>query len=416
MKILYDSHVLISAFLKEKALDKTGVFRFAREMALYLSKDERCRVHLFSSLDETNRLKWQSFLEKKQEFSLFPLLNLYPPLKPVLDALSLKVEKAPFWKKPWLKGTRECLRLFSMPPEKLRYKTKGFDLFYSPYHPSPKWMADKSSLVTIHTIHDLIPLKYPKFFQVDKKSFFDRMLKHAGPNQYYFALSESTKADICYYYGIHPDRIFIVHSAPEPHLFYPVEDPSLLKRVQTKYHIQKPYLLSLATLEPRKNIPFLVDSFIELIESHPHLEIQLVLAGAKGWGFEGLLRKLEKYKEHILVTGYLPSEDLAPLYSGAYAFIYPSLYEGFGLPPLEAMSCAVPVIVSQRSSLPEVVGSAGLYIDPTSKDDICDRILKLIQNEPLRDTLSQKSLRRAKEFSWEKNAQTAHKAFKKILS
>lgn len=415
MKILYDSSVLVSAFLKEAAIHRTGIFRYVENLVLGLEKKEDVSLKLYSSLDEQERTLWQNKVLDLAHLNQISLLNVYHPLKDQIQALSTKVDKSASWQKFFLKGYREGLRVILNNSRLEEHKLKEFDLFYSPYHPLPKIVKEKKQFLSFTTIHDLIPLKYPHFFKVNKKSFFDRILKRAKPWHYFFALSESTKADICHYYGIPASRIFVVNSAPTPGLFYPIKDQSQIDPIKLKYKIKGPYLLSLATLEPRKNIPFLVDSFIQLIEERPDLELSLVLAGAKGWGFDSLLEKIKKYPERIHFTGFVEDQDLAALYNGAMAFVYPSLYEGFGLPPLEAMNCGTPVIVSDRSSLPEVVGNAGLYVDPTHKEDLCVQILKLYEDESLRDELSKKSLIQAKKFSWERNTQKAYAAFKSIL-
>ena len=416
MKILYDSSVLISAFLKEAAIHKTGIYRYVENLALGLQKKQDVDLSFYSSLGSQENVLWQKKLLDLAHLKHIPRINVSHPLKEQIHALSGKLDKVSFWQKVFLKGYRESLRLILNRSKQEEEKFNHFDLFYSPYHPAPKSLREKKNLITFTTVHDLIPLKFPKFFKVNKKGFFDRILKDTKPWQYFFALSKSTKADICHYYSIPPERIFIVNSAPPSNLFYPVKDKELLSSVRAKYQIKGPYILSLATHEPRKNIPHLVDSFIKLIEEKPHVELSLVLAGAKGWGGEGMIEKIKKYPGRIILTGFVQDVDLAPLYSGALAFVYPSLYEGFGLPPLEAMSCKTPVIVSDCSSLPEVVGQAGLYIDPKNQDDLCSRILELYEDAELRESLSEKSLVQAKKFSWEKNTESAYNAFKTILS
>lgn len=415
MKILYDSSVLISAFLKEASIHRTGIFRYVESLALQLQKKSDVSVSFYSSLNTEQNALWQSKVLELAHLKNIPLINVHHPLKEHIHRLSDQLQEVTAWRRVLIKGYRESLRMILNNSKFEDEKFEDFDLFYSPYHPLPKFVKDKKRLITFNTIHDLIPIKYPKFFKDSKKSFFDRILKKPKPWQYFFALSESTKADMCHYYSISPERIFIVNSAPPTDLFYPIKDSTLIETVKSKYKIKGPYLLSLATLEPRKNIPFLVDSFIKLIEEKPDLELKLVLSGAKGWGFEALLEKIKKHSDRILLTGFVEDQDLAALYNGAMAFVYPSLYEGFGLPPLEAMSCGIPVIVSDTSSLPEVVGQAGLYIDPTHSDDLCQRILQIYESESLRCELSQKSLIQAKKFSWEKNAQRAYNAFQSIL-
>lgn len=416
MKVLYDSRVLVSAFLEGAAINKTGIFRFVENLALGLEKKEEVALNLFTALNASESTLWQNKILELAHLKQIPHFNLYHPLHGQIEALSKKLERSASVKKFFLKSYRESLRLILNYSKKQVTKLNEFDLFFSPYHPAPRLVREKKQLMCINTIHDLIPLKFPHFFKEDKRSFFDRMLKKIKPWQYFFALSESTKADICHYYGISPSRIFVVHSAPTPGLFYPVKEKSKIDSIRAKYKINGPYFLSLATLEPRKNIPFLVDAFLSLIEERPDIELTLVLTGAKGWGSNALLDKIKMHPKRIVFTGFVEDQDLAALYSGAMAFVYPSLYEGFGLPPLEAMSCGVPTLVSDSSSLPEVVGSAGLYADPNHKDDFCEQMRRLYDDGPLREELREKALIQAKKFTWDQNAQVAFQAFKKILS
>ena len=270
-------------------------------------------------------------------------------------------------------------------------------------------------MICFTTIHDLIPLKYPHFFKVDKRGFFDNIFKKAKPNHFFIAASESTKADICHYYSINPSKITVAYGAPQEELFYPIDDKQQLEIVLKKYQINKPYILSVATAEPRKNIMMLIDAYIDVIKQNPSLDLDLVLCGAKGWGMESMQSKIEPYKDRIIVTGFAKDEDLAAIYSGATAFVYPSLYEGFGIPVVEAMSCKTPVIVSDRSSLPEIAQDAALYVDPTNVEDISTQIFKVVNDVELQNQLKERALLQVQKFTWEKSAQTIYEAFEMSL-
>ena len=415
VKVLYDSSVLISAFLKEKQIHKTGIFRYVENLATHLNQYPDIDLNFYSSLDSIESQLWKNKLLQLSHLKNIPLVNVSHPLKDKMLKISTKLKASKGLKSIFLKSYREGLRAYLNKSHFEDHLLKPYDLFYSPYHPAPKALREQKQLKCITTIHDLIPLKYPKFFKVDKKPFFDRILKNPKPWHYFFALSESTKADMCHYYSIDPSKIFIVHSAPTEGLFYPHQDFQKATEILSKYKISGRYFLSLATLEPRKNITMLVDAFIQLVSQNPKMDVKLVLCGVKGWGFEALLKKVEKHKDRIIITGFVEDCDLAAIYSNALAFVCPSLYEGFGLPPLEAMSCGSPVIVSDRSSLPEVVGSAGLYVDPTNIDDICHRLNQVYEDEALVKILKNRSLAQAKKFNWENNALKAHKAIKQII-
>ncbi len=174
-----------------------------------------------------------------------------------------------------------------------------------------------------------------------------------------------------------------------------------------KYNIptESKHLLSVSTLEPRKNIERTIRAFLTLIQQEHINDLNLVLVGTKGWQFDGIFEEIKSnpaLKKRIITTGFVTDEDLAALYSSAIGFVYPSIYEGFGLPPLEAMQCGTPVISSTKSSIPEVVGDAGILVEPTDETAISAAMLNFYQNENLRNELSKKALLQAAKFSWQR--------------
>jgi glycosyltransferase involved in cell wall biosynthesis len=185
----------------------------------------------------------------------------------------------------------------------------------------------------------------------------------------------------------------------------------------SEYDFSKPYLLFVSTLEPRKNINNLIRAF-NLLKRKYKIEHQLVLIGQKGWNYEPIFREIERsaWRSQIHHLDYLSDEMVAVFYSKADAFVYPSHYEGFGLPVLEAMTLGAPVITSNTSSLPEVAGDAALLIDPDDPTSLADAILKVIGDSQFRSELIQKGKERAKLFSWERTAQETLKAYKSLLT
>ena len=214
------------------------------------------------------------------------------------------------------------------------------------------------------------------------------------------------------------ERVFVTPLAVSNN-FYPVNDSDLIKKTLKHYKIDKsPYFLSLCTLEPRKNLDFLIKCFFKLIIENPTLDINLVLVGVSGWKNKTIFIEVQNsplLKSRVIFTGYVPDQDLSAIYSGAVAFIFPSLYEGFGLPVLEAMQCGTPVISSNSSSLPEVVGDAGILIDPKDEDHLCQAMLDVLTDSNLRESLRKKGLERAKQFSWKKCADQTVEIYKKII-
>jgi len=220
-------------------------------------------------------------------------------------------------------------------------------------------------------------------------------------------LSEHTRRDVIETYGIEPSRITAIPLAAPGH-FYPVEDNRELQRVRHNYGIDGKYILSVSSIQPRKNLTRLVQAYASLRDKLTETELpKLVLVGKRGWLYDDTLRALEETRlaDSVILTGYVPESDLPALYSGAICFVYPSYFEGFGLPPLEAMKCGAPVIVGNQTSLPEVVGDAGLTVDPFEVRSIAEAIEKLINDSVLRRELSVKGRSRAETFNWRKTAQ-----------
>ncbi|WP_404791363.1 glycosyltransferase family 4 protein [Altericista sp. CCNU0014] len=285
----------------------------------------------------------------------------------------------------------------------LQKTSQLFDVYHSPHHPLP----DRDligNIPRILTIYDLIPRIHPEWMTKGKVHLFDTILQSLDVDRdWVICNSEFTKQDILRLFNIKAERIFVIPLAAANHFNF-VSKREIINSVLCRYGIpNKPYFLSLSTLEPRKNLAFLINCFGRLLAEMPGLDFNLVLVGVNGWKNTDIFHAIQKIPElqsRVIFTGYIPDVDLSAIYSGATAFIYPSLYEGFGLPPLEAMQCGVPVISSIASSLPEVVGNAGLMIDPLDQDALCQALLTVGSDSLLRSKLSQLSLDRARKFSW----------------
>jgi len=179
-----------------------------------------------------------------------------------------------------------------------------------------------------------------------------------------------------------------------------------IKSVSARYGLPEKYLLHVGTIEPRKNLEFLIDVFFEAIKQKENADLNLVITGKKGWYYEGLFKKVKKLKlgKRVIFTGYLKEEDKAALYHGARIFTFPSLYEGFGLPPLEAMASGVPVISSDTSSMPEVIGDAGILLSPKDLKGWVEAITRVNSDNELREQMIEKNKGQVQKFSWEKTA------------
>jgi glycosyltransferase involved in cell wall biosynthesis len=281
------------------------------------------------------------------------------------------------------------------------------DIFHSPYLPIPQQVKEVRALKRFLTVYDLIPLLHPEFFAAPKRdqNTIRDAIDSIDPETWVLSISQATKDDLCSYRkDIDPARVFVTPLAASE-MFYPNHDPEEQDRVRQKYDIPEgPYILSLSTLEPRKNIDQTIRCFARMIEQEHISDLSLVLVGTKGWDYDRIFEEIQAksgIRERIIVTGYADDDDLSAIYSGASAFVYPSLYEGFGLPPLEAMQCGVPVITSNTSSLPEVVGDAGIMVSPIDADALCHAMLAIYRDHSLRQSLSARGLQRAKQFTWD---------------
>jgi glycosyltransferase involved in cell wall biosynthesis len=208
---------------------------------------------------------------------------------------------------------------------------------------------------------------------------------------------------------LEPSKVVVTPLAASKSFFH-VKDIYLIRDTLINHGIppNRPYVLSLCTLEPRKNLTTVIRAFGNLVKQHLDLNLNLVLVGIQGWKNRSIFEEISKdptLKSRIFFTGFVPDQDLSAIYSGATCFVYPSLYEGFGLPPLEAMQCGVPVITSNVSSLPEVVGDAGITVNPKDEDGLCQAIYRVVSDPSLGASLAAKSLERAQQFSWSRCAE-----------
>ncbi len=255
----------------------------------------------------------------------------------------------------------------------------------------------------ITTFHDLSFLHYPEFFSLRKKywHFIQRPKKQAKESDRIIAISESTKKDLVNFYKVPESKIKVIYSGVSQSMTLLEKNDKKLKSVKEKYSLFDEFILYLGTIEPRKNIVGIIKAFEGIREKK---RIKLVLAGALGWLYEDILKEIKssKFAEDIIFLGFVDDKDKVGLYNLASVFVYPSFFEGFGFPPLEAMACGTPVVTSNCSSLPEVVGDAALMVDPYKPSEIADAIWILLEDDKLRNLYKEKGILRAKKFSWER--------------
>jgi glycosyltransferase involved in cell wall biosynthesis len=270
----------------------------------------------------------------------------------------------------------------------------------------------------VATIHDLsfehLPQTFKRRSRMQLRLTVRRTARSAA---HVITSSDYSRRDIVKTYGIPQERTSVTHLAAPGH-FAPVTDERELRRVRASYGIEGDYILAVGSIQPRKNLVRLVAAYAELRRARPARDLpQLVLVGKRAWLYGETLRAVEKHGLHNFVTftGYVSSTDLPALYTGALCFVYPSYFEGFGLPPLEAMQCGAPVIAGDRTSLPEVVGDAGLLVDPFDERALANALARLIDDAGLRTELRRKGLERARLFDWRETARLTLKAYEQAL-
>lgn len=267
------------------------------------------------------------------------------------------------------------------------------------------------------SIHDLSFEHLPQTFNRRSRTQLRLTVRHSARRAArILSLSEHTRRDIIETYGIPAERINAIPLAA-PEFFAPVEDSRELQRVRHNYGIDGDYILSVGSIQPRKNLARLLKAYALLRgETSADKLPKLVLVGKCAWLYDETLRALDEtgVRDAVVLTGYVPQADLPALYSGALCFVYPSYFEGFGLPPLEAMKCGAPVIVGNRTSLPEVVGDAALAVDPFDIEAIASALRRLINDPVLREELSSTGRKRAGTFDWRETARRTLAVYEEV--
>ncbi len=266
------------------------------------------------------------------------------------------------------------------------------------------------------SIHDLSFEHLPQTFKWrSRKQLRITVRRSAREAAQLIALSEHARNDIIATYRVSPEKVSVIPLAAPAH-FRPVSDEQELQRVRQTYGIEGDYILTVGAIQPRKNLSRLVAAYSRLRWVRPEGKLpKLVLVGKCAWLYDETLRTIKELEvsNSAILTGYVPEADLPALYSGALCFVYPSYFEGFGLPPLEAMKCGAPVVVGNQTSLPEVVGDAGLLVDPFDVEDIASAIQTVITDSDLRAQLRVKGLERAKLFDWRETARQTLAIYRK---
>ncbi|MFN0073364.1 MAG: glycosyltransferase family 4 protein [Chloroflexota bacterium] len=262
------------------------------------------------------------------------------------------------------------------------------------------------------TVHDLAFLLYPETVTPASREYYGQVRKAVQVADAVISVSHHTAADITAMLDVDPARVHVIPNGIDPRLM-PVSDPAVLGRWRATHGLDRPYILFAGTIEPRKNLPLLAEAFACLREEH---DVMLVLLGARGWLYEPTFERIQSLGigEHVRILEQIPRQEWATAYSGAAVAVTPSIYEGFGLPVLEAMVCGAPVVSSDASSLPEVVGEAGLLFRSGDRDDLVRALKRVLEDDDLRARLQTAGHARVKEFSWQKAAAATLDVYRRI--
>ena len=266
---------------------------------------------------------------------------------------------------------------------------------------------------TIVTVHDLSFVRHPECFGFFRRQYYRAAIgRGAQIADVVIADSMSARRDLIELARVSPDAVCVVPLGVDPEL-RPVRDERVLNSVREKYALPDRFLLFLGTIEPRKNIVRIMESFASIADRVPH---HLVIAGRKGWHYRDVFRAPRRLhiESRVHFADRIAEPDLAGLYSLADVFVWPSLYEGFGLPVVEAMACGVPVVTSNTSSLPEVAGNAALTVDPLSAEEIAEAVLRVIEDAPLRGELIAKGFVRASGLTWRRTASSTLLVYERL--
>ncbi len=281
--------------------------------------------------------------------------------------------------------------------------TRKLDVLFIPAHTLP--LIRQPGLKTIVTVHDLGAEYLPKTHQLKQRLYLNLMTHYQLKSAtHLIAVSEATKTDLIKRISIPKEKISVVYEGYNQQLFQPVKNDALNNTLKEYDLVFEQYFLFVGTIQPRKNLARLIKAYAQALANNNQLPL-LALAGGKGWLSDEIytLPKKLDIENHVRFLGYIPDEDLPALYSGAKAFLFPSLFEGFGLPIIEAMAVGCPVVTSNLSSMPEVAGDAAILVDPYSVPDICQGIQQ-IASEEKQAALVKAGFAQVKKFSWEKCA------------
>lgn len=388
MKLLFDCTEL--SYFLEKNGYRAGVFYVAFNL---FREFKKCGIDMSFVCNFKRYYFMKQVMREVEEFQEIDLLPENSYLNRFIGLLSFGLKDAPLKiQYAILSLARYYENIFYVSNKKNQEQLKDFKIFFSPFTPASKEIMTAKNLKRFMMLHDIIPILEEGKIPSNRRLWCYRLYNTIHKNDFYVTNSENTKQDILKYYSLNPENIKTTLLGVNEN-FKP-----------SKKNSDKKYVFSLCTLGKRKNLIFALKNYFEFIKKNNIDDLYFVLGGSIWKKFEKELNKSlgEFDKSKIIFTGYVKDEDLPALYSNAFMFVYPSLYEGFGLPVLESMKCGCPVITSNISSLPEVIGDCGIQINPKCDEEMLKAYEKMYFDTKFREGCIQKGLERANNFSWEK--------------
>ncbi len=424
LKILFDGSILSNYICKNS--NRAGITFVAYEILQEFLKREGFEVTFFYqkiSSDEICKLKPQiqpncNFIPKNlttnkfmgKVFEVKKLLQLPPDnfFKKTLRFFLINIVIKIYYNNPFY-------------IKKILEYSKDFDIYFSPSDRIPVSILKNKKIKKFLLIHDLIPVLFERFYKkyhIKNLDGMKKMFSTLNSETNYFTVSENTKKDLLNFFqkkGLkNYNKITTIYLGVNSNIqeLNSRCNEQAIGRTKIKYGIEKnnKYILSLCTMEPRKNLPFAIEQFQQFIKKNNITNLDFILAGGQWRKYFNNLDK-SNWGQNIKILDYVDDEDVENIYRGAEFFVYPSLYEGFGLPVLEAMSCGCPVITSNTSSMPEVLGDCGILINPNSSEDLLNAYEKYYFDDKFKNDCIQKGLERAKQFSWERTVDIISKEF-----
>ena len=399
---------------------RTGLFNVEYNILLEMLKNYSDKFNFFATCKCNEKIYNNLVLKAFPEFKEIRFLNIYSKRDEQKKVINFYISKFKRNKTFFSKIKNIFLKLYkiiiSLFNSKKDPNIDFIDIYQSFFYQIPDIILKNNKIKKFTILHDILPYTNPEYFEEDSKNyekcrqnFKDKYLYFKDKDINVFVISQYTLNEVNKNLPELKNTNYIVNLISyNKNQYFVIDKNKIDKNILSKYNIPQntPYILSLSSLNKRKNLPFLIDTFIQFLEKNKNMkDLNLVLAGPKGWMFDDIFKSIDKankYKDRIILTGFVDEKDINTIYNSAYTFIFPSLAEGFGLPVLEAIACGVPVISSNSTSLPEVYGNCALSFNPVKKEELIECLEKIYNDKDFRENLIQKGLNRIKEFSWEK--------------